>query len=81
MRGGARVAHGGAYRAIEVGRAVQRRRALPGRCKGRHVDVAADVLAERARLPPPWAQAIGALGAVLARGAVERRKRLRHCEI
>jgi hypothetical protein len=68
----------GAYRALEADRAVQRRRALSRRRKGRHVDVAADVLAERARLPPPCAQALGAFAGVLARGAAERRERLRH---
>jgi hypothetical protein len=75
-----RVAHGVAYRAVKVGRAVQRRRALPRRRKRRHIDIAANVFAEGARLPPAYAQAVVARGAVLAKGASERRERLRHGE-
>jgi hypothetical protein len=69
-----------AYRHIKADWAVQRRRASPRRRKGRHIDIAADIFSESARLPRPQAQALIALAAVLAKGAVEGRKRLRHGE-
>jgi hypothetical protein len=78
MRGDASLSTWHAYRDVKADRAVKRRRALPRRRKGRHVDVAANVFSESARLPRPQAQALVALAALLAKGAVEGRKRLRH---
>jgi hypothetical protein len=78
MRGDAALSTWHAYRHVKAGRAARRWRALPRRRKGRHVDVAANVFSESARLPRPQAQALIALAAVLAKGAVEGRKRLRH---
>jgi len=67
-----------AYRRVEAGWAVQRRRAFPRRRKRRHIDVAPNISSQPTRLPPPYADVVAGVGARLAQRVAERRKRLRH---